>query len=40
VIDEEKGRDERRDDLNDEIERRGLGPIEEIERERRRQDGD
>jgi hypothetical protein len=40
VIDAEEGRDERRDDLNDEIERRGLRPIEEIEGKRRRQDGD
>jgi hypothetical protein len=29
-----------RDDSNDEIERRGFRPIEEIERKRRRQDGD
>jgi hypothetical protein len=40
VIDDEKGIDERRDDLNDEIERRGLRPEEEMERKQRRQDGD
>jgi hypothetical protein len=40
VIDDEEGIDERRDDLNDEIERRRLRPVEEIERKRRRQDGD
>jgi hypothetical protein len=39
-IDEIEGRDERRDELNDEIERRGFRPIEEIKRKWRRQDGD
>jgi hypothetical protein len=32
VIDEEEGRDKGRDDLDDEIERRRLRPIEEMER--------
>jgi hypothetical protein len=33
MIDEEEGRDKTRDELNDEIERRGFRPVEEIERE-------